>query len=73
MKSIFVILFVSCLLFINVFGEKSRLLSVLAAGQQCGTETCPPKQECCNPTCNWCVPKGWSCTQQDCGDGEGHR
>lgn len=40
----------------------------MAAGEPCGGITCPPKMECCNPTCNKCVFPGMSCTQEVCND-----
>jgi len=38
----------------------------LVAGEPCGGVICPPKMECCNPTCNKCVFPGMRCTQQVC-------
>lgn len=40
----------------------------MAAGEPCGGVTCPPKMECCNPTCNKCVLPGMRCTQEVCND-----
>lgn len=40
----------------------------MAGGVPCGGVTCPPKMECCNPTCNRCVFPGMSCTQEVCND-----
>lgn len=39
---------------------------VFQAGQVCGGVTCGRGEYCCNPSCNICVPYGWSCTQQSC-------
>ncbi len=42
------------------------LPGAIFAGEQCGGVICPKFQYCCNPSCNICVPYGWSCTQQSC-------
>ena len=68
MKSIFVILCLLCLLFVNIFGGNSRLLS--AIGQQCGSVTCPKGTVCCNASCDWCVRPDMQCTQQVCESSE---
>lgn len=38
----------------------------MVIGEPCGGVVCPPKMECCNPTCNICVFPGMRCTQQAC-------
>lgn len=39
---------------------------LFTAGEPCGGVICSKGTYCCNPTCNICVPPGWSCTQQVC-------
>ncbi len=35
-------------------------------GQACGDVTCGFGLECCNASCGWCVPPGFSCIQIAC-------
>ena len=32
----------------------------------CGPNTCGANEECCNPSCGFCVPKGGACSKQAC-------
>lgn len=42
------------------------MVGLEVAGEPCGGVVCPPKMECCNPTCNKCVFPGMRCTQEVC-------
>ena len=67
MKSIFFILCLLCLLFVNnIFGGNSRLLSGI--GEKCGSTRCGIRMQCCNKSCGICVKPGMSCTMQVCDD-----
>lgn len=46
------------------------MVGLEAAGEPCGGVICPPKMECCNPTCNKCVFPGMRCTQEVCNSTE---
>jgi hypothetical protein len=37
-----------------------------SGGQQCGKNTCPDGQVCCNASCGICTPKGSACIQIAC-------